>query len=55
MEEGPECCRREEWPTGRRLERATALVPLLLNGFDTIRQGGPTRTSDAAVPRPGFS
>ena len=32
MEEGPECCRRAEWPLGRRLERVTTLVPLLLTG-----------------------
>ena len=28
MGEGSECCRRAEWPLGRRLERVTALVPL---------------------------
>ena len=54
MEEGPECCRRAERSLGpRRLERVTALVPLCCGpAFDSIRQGGPTRTSaDASVPR----
>ena len=58
MGEGPECCRRAEWPLGRRLERVTALVPLLLTGVrHTTRSGGPTRSSaDASVPRlAGFS
>ena len=41
MEEGPECCRRAEWPLGRRLERVTALVPLLLTG---VRHHPPGRT-----------
>ena len=37
-----ECCRRAEWPTGRRLERVTAaLVPLLLTG---VRHHPPGRT-----------
>ena len=42
-------------PLGRRLERVTALVPLLLTGVrHLIRPGGPTRSSaDAAAPR-GF-
>ena len=59
MEEGPECCRRAERSLGPpSIERVTALVPLLLTGaFDSIRQGGPTRTSaDVSVPRlAGFS
>ena len=44
---------RAEWPLGRRLERVTARVPLLLTAaFDTIRPGGPTSTSaDVSVPR----
>ena len=41
MGEGPECCRRAEWPLGRRLERVTALVPLLLTG---VRHHPPGRT-----------
>ena len=41
MGEGPECCRRAEWPLGRRLERVTALVPLLLTG---VRLHPPGRT-----------
>ena len=60
MEEGPECCRRAEWPAhgppsgaGDR-PRTTAVDR---RAFDSIRQGGPTRTSaDVSVPRlAGFS
>ena len=45
-------------PLGRRLERVTALVPLLLTGVRLHPpEGGPTRTSaDVSVPRlAGFS
>ena len=58
MGEGPECCRRAEWPLGRRLERVTALVPLLLTG---VRHHPPGRTDKnlcrcfgAPACRPGF-
>ena len=51
-----ECCRRAEWPLGRRLERVTALVPLLLTGVrhNPPRPGGPTRTSAAMFRCPGL-
>ena len=49
--EGPECCRRAEWPLGRRLERVTALVPLLLTG---VRHHPPGRTDKNATPLPMF-
>ena len=45
MGEGPECCRRAEWPLGRRLEppgvTARPRLPLLLTG---VRHHPPGRT-----------
>ena len=50
MEEGPECCRRAEWPLGRRLERVTTLVPLLLTGV----RHHPSARADRQEPLPMF-
>ena len=54
MEEGPECCRRAERslgpPSGAGDRPRTTAVDR--PAFDSIRQGGPTRTSaDVLVPR----
>ena len=54
MKEGPECCRRSErslGPPSRAGDRPRTTA-VDRRSFDSIRQGGPTRTSaDVSVPR----
>ena len=59
MGEGPECCRRAEWPLpgppSARLERVTALVPgttaVDRRSIDTIH---PSARADQQAPLPMF-
>ena len=59
MGEGPECCRRAEWPLGRRLERVTALVdhcrPVDRRSTPSARGGSTSTSADVSVSGwPGF-
>ena len=49
MGEGPECCRRAEWPLGRRLERVTARRTTAVD-----RRSTPSARADRQEPLPMF-